>query len=137
MPRPRRFRRIHKWPVSTYFRPGRSAYSDVVLTLDEFEAMRLKDLEGLTQEEAAKRMGISQPTFNRLLLSARKKVSQAITEGRGIRIEGGDVVIGRGPPEYCVCPVCGHKQIKVRGLPCSRMICEKCGSRMVREGFKK
>lgn len=60
-----------------------------VLTVDEFEAMRLKDLEGLDQEPAAGKMGVSQPTFHRILASARTKISDAIVNGKAIRIEGG------------------------------------------------
>ena len=60
-----------------------------VLTVDEFEALRLKDLEGLEQETAAGRMAVSQPTFHRILSSARKKIADAIVNGKAIRIEGG------------------------------------------------
>ena len=63
---------------------------EVILQVDEFEAVRLKDLEGLEQEECAKKMNISQPTFHRLVLSARKKISDAIVNGKAIKIEGGN-----------------------------------------------
>jgi len=59
------------------------------LAVDEYEAVRLKDLEGLDQEKAAKKMNISQPTFHRLVLTARKKIAQAIVKGKALRIEGG------------------------------------------------
>ncbi len=69
----------------------------VVITVDELEAIRLKDFEGLVQEEGAKRMGISQPTFQRALTSARSKIADALANGKCIMIEGGDyVVVGRG-----------------------------------------
>ena len=58
--------------------------------VDEYEAVRLKDLEGLEQEDCAKKMNISQPTFHRLVLSARKKIADAIINGKAIRIEGGN-----------------------------------------------
>jgi predicted DNA-binding protein (UPF0251 family) len=112
-----------------------------IVTVDEFEAVRLKDLEGLDQEEAAKRMGISQPTFHRLILAARKKTADAITNGKAIRIEGGNyTMMGRGrgmgsrgnPATFCVCPGCNHREGKERGVPCSSMKCPKCGSVMVR-----
>ena len=61
-----------------------------IITVDEFEAVRLKDLLGLEQEEAAKKMNISQPTFHRLVLSARKKIADAIVNGKAIKIEGGN-----------------------------------------------
>ena len=75
-----------------YFKPARIPIRDleeVILTVDEFEAIRLKDLDGLDQSDAAKRMNISQPTFFRLLNSARKKIADAIVNGKAIRIEGG------------------------------------------------
>lgn len=63
---------------------------EVVLTVDEFEAVRLKDLLGFEQEEAAKEMNISQPTFHRLVQSARKKIADAILNGKALKIEGGN-----------------------------------------------
>jgi len=64
-----------------------------VLLVDEFEAVRLKDLLGLEQEECAVKMRISQPTFHRLILSARRKIADAIVNGKAIRIEGGNYKI--------------------------------------------
>jgi len=62
---------------------------EMVLTVDEFEAVRLKDLEGLDQGVCAEKMEISQPTFHRLVISARKKIADALTHGKSIKIEGG------------------------------------------------
>jgi len=79
-------------PGLTYFKPAGIRLVDLkesVLTVDEFEALRLKDLEGLEQETAAGRMAVSQPTFHRILSSARKKIADAIVNGKAIRIEGG------------------------------------------------
>src|SRR4030042_2943468 len=93
MPRPRICRRVMGAPGFTYFKPAgvrMAKLADSVLTVDEYEAIRLKDLEGLEQEEAAKRMNISQPTFHRLLFSARKKTTDAIVNGEALKIEGGD-----------------------------------------------
>jgi predicted DNA-binding protein (UPF0251 family) len=92
MPRPRLCRRVRSLPETTYFKPAGvplRELEEVVLTVDEFEAVRLKDLEGLEQEECAKKMKISQPTFFRLLNSARKKIADAIVNGKAIKIEGG------------------------------------------------
>jgi len=92
MPRPRLCRRIGFNPSVVYFKPAGIRLVDLeetILAFDEFEAIRLKDLLGLEQEVAAKKMNISQPTFNRLLLSARKKMADAIVNGKAIRIEGG------------------------------------------------
>jgi predicted DNA-binding protein (UPF0251 family) len=79
-------------PDVTYFKPRgipMSSLEEVILNVEEFEAVRLKDLEGLEQEECAKKMGISQPTFHRLVLAARKKIADAIVGGKAIKIEGG------------------------------------------------
>lgn len=62
-----------------------------VLTIDELEALRLSDLKGLGQEEAARRMNVSRPTFGRIVEQGRKKVAEALVYGRGIVIEGGVV----------------------------------------------
>jgi predicted DNA-binding protein (UPF0251 family) len=64
---------------------------EVVLTMDEFEAIRLADREGLYHEEAAQRMNISRQTFGRTLEAARYKIARVLTEGLALRIEGGHV----------------------------------------------
>lgn len=98
MPRPRRCRRIWFEPSVTYFKPAGVRMKDLeesILAVDEFEAVRLKDLEGLSEEQAAKKMNISQPTFNRLVTSARKKISDAIVKGKAIKIFGGSYKLSR------------------------------------------
>jgi predicted DNA-binding protein (UPF0251 family) len=93
MVRPRLCRRVGFNPDVTYFKPRGIPLvelEEVILPVDEFEAVRLKDLEGLEQEKCAKKMNISQPTFHRLVLSARKKIADAIINGKAIRIEGGN-----------------------------------------------
>jgi predicted DNA-binding protein (UPF0251 family) len=62
-----------------------------VLTIDELEAIRLADLEGLAHEAAARRMNVSRPTFGRIVEGARRKVAEALVHGRGIGFEGGVV----------------------------------------------
>jgi len=100
MPRPRIKRRVWFEPSVTYYKPAgvRMIHlEEVILTVDEFEAVRLKDYEGLEQKEAAKKMNISQPTFQRVYESARKKIADAIVNGKAIRIEGGPYrMMGRG-----------------------------------------
>ncbi len=96
MPRPRRRRRVRGKPKKDCFKPAGTRKKDleeVILTLDEAEALRLKDKEELAQKEAAKKMDVSQPTFNRILRSARKKVSEAVLDGKVLRIEGGNYII--------------------------------------------
>ena len=104
MARPRLCRRIAAEPNVTYFKPRGIPLGELeesILTIDEFEAVRLKDLEGLEQEECAKKMDISQPTFHRLVLSARKKIADGIVNGKALKIEGGNFkVIGKGRGFY-------------------------------------
>jgi predicted DNA-binding protein (UPF0251 family) len=64
---------------------------EVVMTLDEFEALRLADLNGLYQEQAAAQMAVSRPTFSRIVDAARRKVADALVHGKALRIEGGPV----------------------------------------------
>jgi len=92
MPRPRIMRRVWLHPNVTYFKPAgirMMHLEEIIIAVDEFEAIRLKDYESMDQTEAAKKMGISQPTFQRLLNSARKKIADAVVNGKAIRIEGG------------------------------------------------
>lgn len=92
MPRPKRSRRVCFPPGMTYFKPAgvpAAALKESVLTVDGFEAVRLKDLEGLEQEAAAERMGVSQPTFHRILHAARQAIADAVVNGKAIRIDGG------------------------------------------------
>ncbi len=99
MPRPRLCRRVGFQPGVTYFKPAgvrMVELSESVVSVDEFEAVRLKDLEGLEQEECAKKMNISQPTFHRLVVSSRKKITDALVNGKAIRIEGGNFEIATG-----------------------------------------
>ena len=150
MPRPRIMRRVGFKPGVTQFRPaGRSFRDESLLTMDELESVRLNDYEELDQEKAAKKMGISQPTFHRLLLSARRKIADALVNGKAIRIQGGVYKMvpgfgrgaGRGrmggfaagPGGSCVCPKCGTKATHQIGVPCFQQKCPKCGSLMRRE----
>lgn len=94
-PRPMRFRRVSRMPGCAFFRPAGMGVSrgEVVLTVEEFESIRLNDHEGLDQKDAAERMEISQPTFQRIYNSARKKIADSLVNGKAIRIEGGRFVL--------------------------------------------
>lgn len=99
MPRPPIPRLVKHIPRVTYFKPAGiplRVLAEVGLTVDELEAVRLKDLEGLEQEEAAARMGIARTTFRRVLVSARAKIADALVTGKAIRIEGGPFIPARG-----------------------------------------
>ncbi len=96
MPRPRRCRKVGLQPDVTYFKPAgvpMRGLEDSILTVEEFEAIRLKDLKGMDQSDCAIKMDISQPTFHRLILSAREKIADAIVNGKAIKIEGGNYKI--------------------------------------------
>lgn len=89
MPRPCIRRRIRGKPNACYFKPAGIRIRDleeIVLTLPEFEAIRLVDFQGVEQKKAGEMMKVSQPTFSRILKSARRKVSDAIIKGKAIRI---------------------------------------------------
>jgi len=90
MPRPRLKRRVRGRPNSSYFKPAgipMNIIDEVIVTIDEFEAVRLIDFQEIPQEQAANKMQISQPTLSRILKSARRKISDAIINGKAIRIE--------------------------------------------------
>ena len=92
MARPLKCRRVEFLPGVTYLKPAGiplRALDEVRLSVEEAEAIRLKDLEGLEQEQGAERMNISRPTFQRVLASGRRKIADALLNGKAIRIEGG------------------------------------------------
>ncbi len=95
---------------------------EIELSLDELEAIRLADVEGLSQIEAAKLMGVSQPTFHRILKEARRKVGKALIEGLRIRIVWGDHIMRKFR-----CFDCGHEWEEPFGTGRPEA-CPKCGS---------
>lgn len=81
-------------PFNSGFVPNNGEYDakeHIVLLYEEYEALKLSDYERLTQEEAAKRMNISRPTFTRIYKATREKIAKAFVENKQILIEGGDV----------------------------------------------
>lgn len=117
MPRPRKCRRVCQYPASLAFfpeEPGRG--EDVVLTMDEYEAVRLIDREGLSQEQCGERMGIARTTVQLIYAVARKKLADVLAEGRALRIAGGDVELCRG--EGCTCSACYRRELsREYGIP--------------------
>jgi predicted DNA-binding protein (UPF0251 family) len=92
MVRPKKHRFIGKNPEIDYFKPRGvplSQLGEINLKVEEYEALRLKDLENYEQNKAAELMNVSQPTFSRILDNARKKITDAIVHGKAIRIQGG------------------------------------------------
>ena len=93
--RPKKYRIVRIDPKIRQFsprgKPGRP--DECVLTVDEFEAIRLADLTNLSQKEAARSMHISQQTFSRVLARARKGLAKGLVSGATIKIQGGQYVI--------------------------------------------
>lgn len=92
MPRPRKWRRVCCPPTVNVFGPAeRPPFGDdIVMSVEEYETIRLLDLEDLTQEEAAKRMNVARTTVQRMYAHARHKMALALFEGSMLRIEGGN-----------------------------------------------
>jgi len=131
MPRPTKCRKIDYRPETTFFKPAGIPVHDlevVTLSLDELEALRLGDYEGLYHEDAARKMEISRQTFGNIIEAARKKTADALINGKALKIEGGTVTpversftcldcmnnwkieTGTGHPGKC--PTCGSESIK-------------------------
>jgi len=100
MPRPRKYRRIASEFGISFFGPKGIPMHDLEMTAlshEEVESLRLTDLEGLYQEEAAQEMGVSRATFGRTLTSARRKLADALINGKGLQVAGGSYMIARRP----------------------------------------
>ena len=152
MARPRNRRRVGCTPARTSFKPAgvpKSSLTEVVLTVDEWEALRLADYEGLYHEAAAREMNVSRPTFGRIIEVARRKVTRALVEGQALTIKGGDFEMtmrkftcydckhewelpyGTGRPQEC--PACHsanlHRTDSVGGQDRSREGGRRCRNR--------
>jgi len=117
MPRPVKWRRVAFVPDVTYFKPAgipMRILDEIRLTVEEAEAIRLKDLEALEQEDGAERMNISRPTFQRVLAAGRKKVADALLNGKAIRIEGGNYEISPQMPQRPEAPGWGARHRRGR-----------------------
>ncbi len=93
MARPSKCRVVSAAPAVTFFKPRgvpMHELTEVYLSMDGFEAMRLADIEGLKQENAAEKMGVSRQTFGRILAGARRTVTEALFRGMALRVDGGN-----------------------------------------------
>jgi predicted DNA-binding protein (UPF0251 family) len=96
MPRPRKYRKVCCLPESSVFGPvpARIAKGEpIVLTVDEYETIRLIDHENMSQEECAASMDVARTTVQRMYVEARQKIADCIVNGRLLRIEGGDYML--------------------------------------------
>ena len=105
MPRPRKCRMVCRLPGASEFVPldGRKDASPIVLTVDEFEALRLIDGEDYSQEQCGEQMHIARATVQQIVDSARKKISFALVEGRPLKILGGEYRLCEGGAARCGC----------------------------------
>ncbi|MEA3442374.1 MAG: DUF134 domain-containing protein [Chloroflexota bacterium] len=128
MARPVKLRCVAQWQGASLFRPVGvpvNVLQEIQLSVEEVEAMRLKDLEGLEQEQCAGKMHISRPTFHRVLESGRKKLADALINGKAIQIEGGNFGL---PQSRFRCNNDGHEwdvpfEVLARRLPVSCPVC--------------
>lgn len=151
MARPTKWRKIENVPTVPYFIPSDKDFPEAeknILKLEELEAIRLKDLEGMEQEECAAKMEVSRPTFQRILSSAREKVADSLINGKTILIEGGNFTLNICPVKcsHCgkewlesyenleiikrgeyLCPGCGSQEVSCeqncKGRPCRKKCC--------------
>lgn len=112
---------------------------NVVLSVDEVEAMRLADQLGLYQVDAAEKMKVSRQTFGRIVQSARRKVAEALVEGKTICIEGGNIdhecrSSQTDVENVCVCLYCGFEKPHIDGVPCRTELCPDCRKPLIRKG---
>lgn len=110
MPRRKKCRKVCQMPHMQEFRPVGDAPCDdvVILSVDEYEAIRLIDKQGFSQEECSSYMQVARTTVQLIYNSARKKLADALVDGLTLRIEGGDYRLCDGTEEYCGCGGC-HK----------------------------
>lgn len=112
MPRPRKCRKVCYYPDVLGFDPvGTEENKEVIiLTVDEYETIRLMDKEGYSQEQCGEKMGIARTTVQMIYTSARAKVASALVDGRSIRIEGGDYQLCKGNDVTCKQNTCLKKE---------------------------
>ncbi|MGD0827928.1 MAG: DUF134 domain-containing protein [Desulfobaccales bacterium] len=122
MGRPKKCRWVETEPGVTLFKPRGiplRSLEQMVITVDELEALRLADFLEMTQEEVAQKMQVSRPTVTRMLARAHRAVAEALIKGKAICIEGGDYRLGQqcgscgqgaalgsgeARPDCCTCP---------------------------------
>ncbi|UNC93281.1 DUF134 domain-containing protein [Candidatus Contubernalis alkaliaceticus] len=133
MPRPTKWRHVQFMPKYGYFKPAGVPLKDleeVILHVEELEAIRLKDKEGLEQEACAEKMNVSRPTFQRILSSARGKLAEALTQGKAIKIEGGNFKLAS---RHIFCKSCDFQWQAPFGSGdrARDMSCPRCSKRSV------
>lgn len=119
-------KRVEEMPGVDYFKPRAvplSLLEEVTLSIEELEALRLAHKEGLYQQQAAERMGVSRSTFGRVLDIAHRKVTLALVDGCALRIEGGSFCM-IGPKR------CEHCPVKAGSTQQNASLCEACPAKV-------
>jgi len=141
---------VNTIPLYAYFKPQGIPMTNLeieTLKLEEIEALKLKDVENLEQEAAAKRMGISRSTFQRIVKSARYKLVKSIIEGKALKVEGGNYITSdkiikkqclKGKHHYYIRKDdLGSQEQNYQSI--SKIKCSECGERIINyeKDFKK
>jgi len=111
MPRPRKWRKVCCLPERNQFGPLNTQINQehfITMSVDEYETIRLIDLEGFMQEECANHMNISRTTVQGIYNEARRKLAESVVNGKVLKIEGGDYKLCDGLENSCSCGGC-HK----------------------------
>jgi len=101
MARPKKCRRVCRVPLVRSFVPDVDAQGQVVLSLDEAECIRLLDWEGMTQEQCAAQMLVTRTTVTSIYESARRKMADALVNGRRLTISGGEITVCEHGAQCC------------------------------------
>ena len=114
MPRPKKCRKVCKLPDNLGFYPVTSQQNScpVVLSVDEYECIRLIDKEGFSQEECGTYMKIARTTVQQIYTSARKKIADSLVDGLPLKIMGGDFQLCDGKEKHCQCGGCKKHSLK-------------------------
>jgi predicted DNA-binding protein (UPF0251 family) len=121
MGRPKKCRWVETEPGVTFFKPRGiplRSLQQIVITVDELEAMRLADFLEMTQEEVAQRMQVSRPTVTRMLSRAHRAVAEALVHGKAICIQGGDYRVGQQCQSCGQWSVLGEEGTGAEGCTC-------------------
>lgn len=130
MPRPVKWRKIEFVPTVQKFVPAEMPASpgENLLKLEELEAIRLKDLEGMDQADCAAQMEVSRPTFQRILLSARAKIADSLINGKTIKIQGGHYTTSICPIRCVNCGRVWHESLEHIVNATEEARCPRCRS---------
>ncbi len=142
MARPSKCRRVSANPQAVHFKPAGVMMRDLEqleLTLDEFEAVRLADYEGMYQDEAAEQMNVSRQTFGNIIGSAHRKIADFLVNAKSLTIAGGSIEIAGPEPRYFLCNGCANVWQTEYTNP-GPALCPECGSENIhrmKQGVKR